>query len=72
MSGRTSRGDRCALTMVPSIPGPSFVVDEESGKLAGVDWQFNAWGGLDGGCYNDWALDSLVARKICQIERVER
>lgn len=51
--------------------GPTFVVDDRGG-VRGVDWQFNAWGGLQGGLYFPWDLDALVARKILEIERVER
>ena len=51
--------------------GPSFVVDG-AGHLGGVDWQFNAWGGLDGGLYFPWDQDSLVARKVLEIEEAER
>ncbi|RYR31681.1 hypothetical protein Ahy_B01g056552 isoform A [Arachis hypogaea] len=57
--------------------GPTFVVKRsESGKaeqtIAGIDWNFNSWGGLEDGCYTDWSLDILVARKILAIERVHR
>lgn len=51
--------------------GPTFVVDDRGG-VRGVDWEFNAWGGLQGGLYFPWDLDALVARKILEIERVER
>lgn len=51
--------------------GPTFVVDDRGG-VRGVDWEFNAWGGLQGGLYFPWDLDTLVARKILEIERVER
>jgi len=30
--------------------GPTFVIDAR-GRRRGVDWTFNAWGGLDGGLY---------------------
>ena len=29
-------------------------------EIAGVDWVFNAWGGLNGGLYKDWHNDDLV------------
>jgi agmatine deiminase len=51
--------------------GPSFVVDGR-GQLRGIDWQFNAWGGLHGGLYFPWQRDSLVARKVLEIEGVDR
>ncbi|MED6106517.1 hypothetical protein PIB30_005511 [Stylosanthes scabra] len=57
--------------------GPTFVVKRTESlnseqKIAGIDWNFNSWGGLDGGCYTDWSLDLLVARKILAIGRVHR
>lgn len=51
--------------------GPTFVIDA-NGRLRGVDWGFNAWGGLDGGLYFPWSRDSLVARKVLEIEGVDR
>ncbi|QCD80771.1 agmatine deiminase [Vigna unguiculata] len=58
--------------------GPTFVVRRssttESGgavdRIAGIDWQFNSWGGLEDGCYSDWSLDLLVAKKILGIEKI--
>lgn len=59
--------------------GPTFVVIKPTPssappvqKIAGIDWNFNSWGGYDDGCYNDWSLDLLVAKKILDIERVPR
>jgi agmatine deiminase len=51
--------------------GPTFVVGG-SGALRGVDWRFNAWGGLDHGLYFPWDQDDLVARKVLEIERCDR
>jgi agmatine deiminase len=51
--------------------GPTFVVDD-AGGVRGIDWDFNAWGGLDGGLYFPWDQDDLVARKVLEIERVDR
>lgn len=45
--------------------GPSFVVGP-AGQLGGVDWQFNAWGGLNGGLYFPWDKDDRVAQKVCE------
>ena len=39
--------------------GPTFLIDD-TGKLAGVNWQFNAWGGK----YAPWNLDDQVAPQI--------
>jgi agmatine deiminase len=51
--------------------GPSFLLDD-SGTLRGVDWHFNAWGGLEGGLYANWEHDDRVARKVLEIERADR
>ncbi|MGD0198433.1 MAG: agmatine deiminase [Solirubrobacteraceae bacterium] len=51
--------------------GPTFVVDEH-GERRGVDWQFNAWGGLEGGLYHPWDRDDRAAQKILEVERAER
>jgi agmatine deiminase len=51
--------------------GPSFVTDGK-GCVRGVDWSFNAWGGLFNGLYFPWDLDEAVAQKIVEIERVDR
>ncbi len=47
--------------------GPTFVVDAK-GRLCGIDWHFNAWGGFRGGLYFPWDRDTLVARKVLEIE----
>ncbi len=51
--------------------GPTFVVNGR-GALRGVDWPFNAWGGLNGGLYFPWDQDDLVARKVLEVERCAR
>jgi agmatine deiminase len=51
--------------------GPTFVVDDR-GRVRGVDWQFNAWGGLEGGLYFPWDLDEQVARNVLEMEGLER
>ncbi len=51
--------------------GPSFLLDD-AGALRGVDWHFNAWGGLEGGLYADWQQDERVAQKVLEIERAGR
>jgi agmatine deiminase len=51
--------------------GPTCVVDGR-GRVRGVDWMFNAWGGLEGGLYFPWDQDELVATKILEIERLDR
>ncbi len=51
--------------------GPTFVLDAGGGRR-GVDWRFNAWGGLHGGLYFPWDRDDRVAAKVLEIERAER
>lgn len=51
--------------------GPTFVVNAE-GELRGIDWAFNAWGGLEGGLYFPWQRDDQVARKILHLEGCAR
>lgn len=51
--------------------GPTFVVNE-AGTVRGIDWEFNAWGGLNGGLYFPWDQDNLVARKVLELEGVDR
>jgi len=51
--------------------GPTFVVDGRGGAR-GVDWDFNAWGGLVNGLYFPWDLDQAVAQKVIEIERLSR
>jgi len=46
--------------------------DAWRGRVRGVDWRFNAWGGLNGGLYFPWDQDDLVARKVLETERLER
>jgi agmatine deiminase len=57
--------------------GPTFVLRKGESSpgnqsIAGIDWNFNSWGGPDDGCYSDWSLDLLVARKILAIEKIPR
>lgn len=42
--------------------GPTFVVDG-AGQRRGIDWGFNAWGGL----YPDFARDAVAARRVCDL-----
>jgi agmatine deiminase len=51
--------------------GPTFVVNDHGG-MRGIDWTFNAWGGLDGGLYFPWDRDDAVAQKVLEIERCDR
>jgi agmatine deiminase len=63
--------------------GPTFVTNGK-GDVRGVDWVFNAWGGLAAehggganhsrktGLYFPWDLDDQAAQKILAIERLAR
>lgn len=50
--------------------GASFVTDGR--EVRGVDWDFNAWGGLEDGLYFPWDKDDAIALKMCEIERKDR
>jgi agmatine deiminase len=77
--------ERCRSVLSPSIRvveistddawmrdiGPTIMVDGAGGSR-GVDWRFNAWGGLDGGLYHPWDRDDRAARKVLEIERLDR
>lgn len=45
---------------------PTFVKNI-SGEIRGIDWGFNAWGGLKDGLYFPWDNDNHTARKICDL-----
>ena len=47
--------------------GPTFVINDETGEIRGVDWIFNAWGGLVDGLYFPWANDDAMAQKILSL-----
>ncbi|RFA33524.1 agmatine deiminase [Virgibacillus dokdonensis] len=49
--------------------GPTFVINTNTADVRGVNWGFNAWGGLVDGLYFPWDKDDLVAQKICDMER---
>ena len=51
--------------------GPTIVVNA-AGRRRGIDWQFNAWGGLNGGLYFPWDQDDLVAQKVLETEGCDR
>ena len=51
--------------------GPTFVVDDQ-GHVRGIDWKFNAWGGLAGGLYFPWDQDDLVGEKVLELENDDR
>jgi agmatine deiminase len=77
--------ERCRSLLSPSIrvveissddawirdTGPTFVIDANGGRR-GVDWRFNAWGGLEGGLYSPWDRDERVAAKVLEIEGADR
>lgn len=48
--------------------GPTCVVNGK--EVRGVDWRFNAWGGLYDGLYFPWDKDDALAQKVCEAERL--
>jgi len=47
--------------------GPTYVINNE-GTVRGIDWDFNAWGGL----YEPWNQDELTAQGILNLSKVDR
>ncbi len=45
---------------------PTFVKNQK-GEIRGIDWGFNAWGGLYDGLYFPWNNDNQMARKLCDL-----
>ena len=45
---------------------PTFVRNDK-GVVRGIDWGFNAWGGLWDGLYFPWDKDNRMARKLCDL-----
>lgn len=50
--------------------GATFV-KSEAGEIRGVDWAFNAWGGLVDGLYYPWDKDYQIAEKMCELEQAD-
>ncbi|GHE22476.1 agmatine deiminase [Halomonas urumqiensis] len=51
--------------------GPTFLTHPD-GRLAMVDWEFNAWGGLEGGLYFPWDKDRRIRTKIAEMLGIPR
>ncbi len=48
---------------------PTFVTNGKN--IRGIDWGFNAWGGLADGLYFPWDKDNKMARKLCDLLDVD-
>lgn len=48
---------------------PTFVTNGR--EIRGIDWGFNAWGGLTDGLYFPWDKDNKMARKLCDLLDVD-
>jgi agmatine deiminase len=51
--------------------GPTFVINH-IGNVRGIDWIFNAWGGLENGLYYPWERDDAVPQRVLAIEGMDR
>ncbi|MEP1470367.1 MAG: agmatine deiminase [Halieaceae bacterium] len=51
--------------------GPTYVIND-AGKVRGVDWQFNAWGGELDGLYSPWDRDAAVAEGVLELRGEDR
>ncbi len=52
--------------------GATIVKNHKTNEIRGVDWEFNAWGGLVDGLYFPWDQDDLVAQKMTQYYKINR
>lgn len=43
--------------------GPTFVTN--GAEVSGINWRFNAWGGMVDGLYADWTKDDAFAEAFC-------
>ena len=48
---------------------PTFVTNGK--EIRGLNWSFNAWGGLFNGLYFPWDKDDKMARKLCDLYDVD-
>ena len=48
--------------------GPTFVNDQQSGRLTGIDWNFNAWGKK----YEPWDEDNKIAGRMLEQLEIAR
>jgi agmatine deiminase len=85
MAASDAQYERCRSALPPSVRvveistddawmrdiGPTFLLDG-AGRRRGVDWRFNAWGGLEGGLYFPWERDDRAAQKVLEVERIDR
>jgi agmatine deiminase len=81
MAASPTQLERCRAALSPAIrvveiagddawirdTGPTFVVDG-AGRRRGVDWHFNAWGGI----YSSWDHDERVAAEVLRVEGADR
>ncbi len=51
--------------------GPTVVINDR-GERRGIDWIFNAWGGLKGGLYYPWDRDEQIAPQVCAHHKFPR
>lgn len=49
--------------------GPTFITNGEN--IRAIDWNFNAWGGLEQGLYFPWDSDDILGLKVADIENVD-
>jgi agmatine deiminase len=81
MTASPAQAERCRSLLSPAIRveeiesddawmrdvGPTFVIDGAGGRR-GVDWHFNAWGGI----YSPWDRDERVAAAVLAAEGADR
>jgi agmatine deiminase len=51
--------------------GPTCCWNLQTGKVVGVDWGFNAYGGPEEGCYWPCEADKGIAKRECELLEIE-
>lgn len=51
--------------------GPTYVVNDKTGDVRGINWSFNAWGGTYDGLYQHWEKDDQVAKTFLDKTNVD-
>ncbi|MDO5402873.1 MAG: agmatine deiminase [Eubacteriales bacterium] len=46
--------------------GPTYVVNDKTGDVRGINWAFNAWGGTYDGLYQHWSKDDAAAKSFME------
>ena len=72
LAAQCARGRDRAATMRGCATAGRPSSSMRRARRRGIDWTFNAWGGLHGGLYFPWDRDDQVAQKVLEMEGADR